>query len=96
MNIEPITKKIIGIALVILGIISLVGAIFAVTILAEFGTALGSIEQSPELNELGLGVAEIAQTFMFIITLGWIWLIVVIIITLITLYFGIQMIRGKI
>ena len=96
MYIDPLTKKIIGVALVILAIISLVGAVFAVRMLIEFGAAFDALQANTELDSLGLGVGEIAETFMFVVTMGYVWIIAVIIITLMTFYFGIQMLRGKI
>jgi hypothetical protein len=93
-------KKIIGVILVILAVISLIGSVlFVAPALLLFGDAANVLQQGTDeqLQELGIDqtLRPAGETMSQIIIIGWIWLATTIIAALAGLYCGLQFARGK-
>jgi len=93
-------KKITGLVLLIVGVIALIGAGVFVYVLTEFSTALGMLTSTDTaaMSQFGIDVGQmgsIIETVNMVLTIGFVWLITVIITALFSIYAGIKMLFKK-
>ncbi len=87
--------KWLDLVMIIVGIISLAGSLFAMYVLAAVGDALNALS-GIDASVLGItGVDTIVSTFRFFLTVGWVWVIMVFFTSLYAIYVGISRLRGK-
>jgi hypothetical protein len=93
-------RKLVGIILVIIGLIALVGAGIFIYVILEFNTAIGMLSTADPaiISQFGVGaeqIGTIVSTIQTILAIGSIWLIIVIVTALYTIYSGINLIKKR-
>jgi hypothetical protein len=87
--------KVLDAIMVVLGMVSLVGSLVAMYVLAEISEAVNALAG---FDTAGLGIggfSSIISTVQFIIAIGWIWLVIVLLTSAYAVYVGIKRLRGK-
>ena len=91
--------KPIGIAYIIVGAIAVIGAAAAGFIALTLGQALGVIN-SADVSQLPPGtdaaaLQQSAASLNFVLTLSWVWIVTVVISGIVSMYYGLRLLRSK-
>jgi hypothetical protein len=84
--------KWLDLVMVIVSIISLVGSLIVMYVLAVIGEALSALAGAGTAG-LGFDLSGIVSTFQFFLVIGWLWVILVFLTSAYTIWVGIKRIR---